>query len=594
MAANLSMKNNTTTNTITKQNNFEENLTHINAKCSDTDVLSTSEDLTQKSLAKTEQVIAIGEDNFVYTKDIARQYKEIHNLDQFSDEQVVKIMMMQTASPATKRQRLYNKYIKDLPVTIPFNTELLCAICRDLQDNDLLNTNELLLYEYMKQYWTCIKNENAEFIKTTYDDYGFVSRMNIYSFESMIKNFRFLKQFDTKELKVFEQMFLYKIQQYQQYDTKVWKPSLPVHENEFNTFVVPNYRKYLKVDCQLDTNYIEIVNNHIYEVLCNSDKKAFELLTNWFAYQIQNQSYENIPIVPCFIGEVQGTGKSMIIEFWGNKIIGDGNYGKCCSIEDLTAQFNAKISKKLFIYLNDIGTYGKGHRVWNLLKSFFGNKDKKTVEEKFKESYDAEHVANYIIDSNNRDCLKIEKDNRRYWVLEVTKKKDGNYYQELANALQDTNTAIHWVKWLNTKDLSDYNPNNFEQSVVITKLYREMQSINVPMLIKYIKYVVDTDGFKDFKYKKVSKLGSFRIAKQAFLCELENYAINIEKDSKYNLTKDNATIVTNELNRYELAVLKKSDGYPSFIFQSYENIKQTLERYNFWYDDFHGETALND
>ena len=54
--------------------------------------------------------------------------------------------------------------------------------------------------------------------------------------------------------------------------------------------------------------------------------------------------------VICFIGD-QGTGKSILCSFWGEKCFGGCTYAYTQNIDELTQQFNAAVSEKLFIYL---------------------------------------------------------------------------------------------------------------------------------------------------------------------------------------------------------------------------------------------------
>jgi hypothetical protein len=68
--------------------------------------------------------------------------------------------------------------------------------------------------------------------------------------------------------------------------------------------------------------------------------------------------------------------------------------------------------------LDEASWYGQ-HELVNVLKSLTGN-DTMTVEEKFGGRYQIENFSRYIVTSNDIEAVKIEKNNRRFLVLEMS------------------------------------------------------------------------------------------------------------------------------------------------------------------------------
>ena len=420
-------------------------------------------------------------------------------------------------------------------VNLQFNMSEALDFASDLQKLGHPQEGLDLFSEYMNKHWAYVKGKFIELIKCEYDETGRLVKFRVKSRKDTKSHFEQFKKYNGDDINIIEE-WLSNRNDYK--EAKVWKP-MQERNDEFNMFIEPNFVRYANLDVEYDLTKVEIINYHIKEVLCNGDGEVYDLFLKWFAYIVQNgckRIYKALAVVICIIGEIQGTGKSLFVEWVGQFMFGDETYAYTQNVDDLTQQFNSLVSEKLFVYLNDIGTWDGSNKIWSQLKGRFGG-GKQNVTRKFEETYTSANICNHIIDSNDRSAIKLEASNRRYWIIEVTKKMSGQYYKTLASNFNEEN-AIQWVKFLMTIDLSNYNPHRFEDATKETNLGRQMRQKQFHPVCSFLQeHVVEGNALDDYKFKNMYRIpprecktlyenlmSDYKLGERELCSKLEQYA----------------------------------------------------------------------
>ena len=183
-----------------------------------------------------------------------------------------------------------------------------------------------------------------------------------------------------------------------------------------------------------DDSKCQRILNHIREVLCNSDEKLFNYLLMWFA-DIFIDPMNKKGTVPVFQGS-QGCGKGIILNDLIGWLIGQ-SYFYLNNPNQLVGHFNAHISDKLFIYLDESFFAGNKEDA-SILKALITN-EIITVERKGIDALNMDSYFRLAIASNEAWVVPIEPTNRRYFVLRCGEQYSGDttgYFTALANEIK--------------------------------------------------------------------------------------------------------------------------------------------------------------
>lgn len=217
-----------------------------------------------------------------------------------------------------------------------------------------------------------------------------------------------------------------------------WNDEIPMaNPRYFNKFpgYIANYVGKVSFDSEKSEeleryNKILPILEHIRLVLADEDEILNKYITSLIAYPIQKQ--ERSDVCFCNLGE-QGIGKSILFE----KFIYPFIYGSALShtfstLEGILGKFNSILEGKLSITIDEAST-DHYHKDFDKMKAMITG-ETISIEPKGKEMYQTPNYANVIINSNNDHCLKLEKKDRRYFVLKPSNRyiNDPKYFENLA------------------------------------------------------------------------------------------------------------------------------------------------------------------
>ena len=156
---------------------------------------------------------------------------------------------------------------------------------------------------------------------------------------------------------------------------------------------------------------------HLKYILCGGHAEAFAYVMQWFGFDFQVRLKPGVMLQ--FLSE-KGIGKNAIFgrNRSGPGIVMHGRYYQWSDdVESLLGKFNGHSMDRLFCVMEEAGTYRKGHKDHNKMKSMI-TEGIMTVELKHIKATTKNDHRSFAMLTNDRDSLKITDGARRFLCLE--------------------------------------------------------------------------------------------------------------------------------------------------------------------------------
>jgi hypothetical protein len=237
------------------------------------------------------------------------------------------------------------------------------------------------------------------------------------------------------------------------YNKLVFKPmDYGLRKNEKNTWIGFKAEKR-------DTYNMEPVNlfrKHIKEVLANNNEYNCKYIEKGFR-TIMKTPWNKTGIFMLFYGE-QGTGKTIVSEFLIKYVFGKHLSFSTNGIKPLTQRFNGCTMSKIFCCCNELSTINDSGNNWHSgfdsMKNLITD-DLISIEKKGLEHIMIENYINFIGTTNNPNCIKVEKGDRRYACFEVSNKYKGDkkYFDNFVDVCMNDEAGNDiYNYYINTED----------------------------------------------------------------------------------------------------------------------------------------------
>jgi hypothetical protein len=212
------------------------------------------------------------------------------------------------------------------------------------------------------------------------------------------------------------------------------------------------------------------------------DKEEREMLLDFFAHMLQKRGTK-IRWAPLIIGK-QGTGKDLMIKPIVSYL---AHNARTIKPESLTAKFTDFYESELLIVQELKKSATQSNSTYNRIKTLIAGdaEDVVYVEKKFQAPYAIPNVVNSIFFSNHPDCLEIDDDDRRFFVLlSEVEKRPFDYYQHLAvDFYQNNSGALKVASWLLNRDIRGFNasqpPRQTEGKALMVEVQRSAMSVEM-------------------------------------------------------------------------------------------------------------------
>jgi len=264
------------------------------------------------------------------------------------------------------------------------------------------------------------------------------------------------------------------------YNGVTFEPSfigMPETSGKFNLFAgFP-----IKVPAEIQANdHLQTILYHIREVFCDNFEPMYIYFLNWLSHMVQvPQEKVGVAIV---IQSEQGVGKNLFWETLAKYMLGDEYYLTISDLDTLLNGFNKLQRNKLLIHLDEMDMFGGSVATANRMKSII-TRNKITITEKGKDSYEVPCVARYVISSNCDIPVRVENSDRRFAVTRASSKHKGDkeYFKKLRIAME--NGMGDFVRYLLDRDISQWNRID---EIPETKVRIEMKESVISPSLRYM------------------------------------------------------------------------------------------------------------
>ncbi len=211
----------------------------------------------------------------------------------------------------------------------------------------------------------------------------------------------------------------------QRYERLVFKPDNILQSDEYNLWTGFAYEENNKGNC-------DIYLDHIKKNICNGDEILYDFVLDWMAQTIQEP--EMRPGVALALRGEQGVGKGVFANAFG-KLFGE-HYLYVSDLYSLTNHFNGHLANKLLVFADE-AIWGGDKKAESTLKSLI-SEPKEVIEYKGKDAVRMDNYKRIIFATNSDWVVPVDKDDRRYVVLDVAgnNKKDRDYFGRMIQQME--------------------------------------------------------------------------------------------------------------------------------------------------------------
>ena len=197
------------------------------------------------------------------------------------------------------------------------------------------------------------------------------------------------------------------------------------------------------------------IEAHLRAVICSGNDEHYQWLLKWMARCVQHPG-KPAEVAVVFRG-LKGTGKGMV----GQIMIGifRGHELHITQSKHLVGSFNAHLIDALFLFLDE-AVWGGDKQGEGVLKALI-TEPTLMIEPKGVDAFAMPNRLKIVMSSNNEWVVPASSDERRYFVLDVSdiRKGDYAYFEKLKAAIDGEELSAFLNKLLNL-DLTHFNHRN--------------------------------------------------------------------------------------------------------------------------------------
>ena len=191
----------------------------------------------------------------------------------------------------------------------------------------------------------------------------------------------------------------------------------------------------------------------LFTVICNKDQIIFNYLISYLAHIYQKP--EEKPGIMVALMSPQGCGKGvfmqMLSKIWGRTTLMSNE------MESITGRFNLCLERKLIVCMDEamyINDNAGQEKLKNLITEPTIN-----VEAKHQMPRTVNSLHRFFLATNHEHFLKTSKDDRRLFAIPISEchQNDHKYFENLMDAIENTQELNGFVYILSQKDLSQFN-----------------------------------------------------------------------------------------------------------------------------------------
>ena len=226
---------------------------------------------------------------------------------------------------------------------------------------------------------------------------------------------------------------------------------------------------------------VQLILHHIKEVFCNNNAAHTEYIVKWMS-NIVKYPWKKTEVLLLLFG-VEGCGKSMIIDFFANMVLGSHlSFQTASPGVDVFGKFAVGTHRKLLCFCDEGGEELSKYQ--DMLKNLITAKAIR-VEKKGQDIRLEDNYTNVVVASNNAGPVKISSNDRRVAAFQCSDKYKDNleYFSRLAEALASDECARAFYDYLMAYDLEEGYA--FQAHRPITAYYESLMATSLPLFWRF-------------------------------------------------------------------------------------------------------------
>ena len=293
------------------------------------------------------------------------------------------------------------------------------------------------------------------------------------------------------------------IRKYDRIDFYPNKNECPV--NHYNFFKGFKAEKYEPInDDKTIKELIKPIISHL-KVIAQDN---YEFLIKYFAFILKYPSKKtNVNII---VAGKDGTGKSIIFDYFRNMILGDELSSQTDDTEDIFSRFSNIYVNKLFLQIDEICSDDFKKKKAEKLKNITVSKTIK-YEKKGIDSITVNNYVNMVMTTNNDFTIPISQTDRRnvFFKCSDTYLQNKEYFNKLSLEFKREEVARAFYEYLMNYDISsvDWNEDEgLQQLRPITAYHKEVKSQCLPLIYRYLSNLADSRGINEIQASSLYKM----------------------------------------------------------------------------------------
>ena len=266
------------------------------------------------------------------------------------------------------------------------------------------------------------------------------------------------------------------------------KGTIPYNYNTYVGMRAANLPPVVNVDAANEA--VQLIIRHIREVFCNDNEGHTQYVLRWLA-NIIKYPWKKTEVLILLFG-VEGCGKTMIIDFFGNMILGSHlSFQTASPGVDIFGKFAVGTHRKLLTFIDEAGEeLSKNH---DMLKNLITTATLR-VEKKCKDIIVEDNYTNLIVASNNTTPIKVSSSDRRMVAFQCSDRYKDNveYFATLSMTLRNDENARAFYDYLMQMDLDEDFP--FQAHRPLTRYYESLMASSLSIFWRFLSYKCLTQG----------------------------------------------------------------------------------------------------
>lgn len=191
-------------------------------------------------------------------------------------------------------------------------------------------------------------------------------------------------------------------------DNEFWIENEAEYKSIYNKKLEKSYKSPETWNELIPKIYLDFFNH-----LCSNNKDSLEYLIDWMSVAVDPTTRNLTTLV---LIAKQGVGKGVFFESVLQQLFGEHNSVQLRGQDALESRFNQSFANKRLIFLDEVQL--KETKAMNRFKMFAN--ETMEIEQKGKDPVYIKNWSNTLIAANDLDAIKLEQDDRRFSILQVT------------------------------------------------------------------------------------------------------------------------------------------------------------------------------